>query len=86
MQNYLEAQKKAELQPSNILKEKMNYDLAQQRISKNICPGCERSVDLKDESKNFCIHCGTCLFNQCQSCHSRKNAFAKYCHSCGVIG
>ena len=85
LQNYLEKQKQAESMPNSALKEKLNYDLAQQRLSRSICPGCERPVDLKDESKNFCIHCGTGLFNKCTKCHSRKNAFAKYCHSCGEV-
>ena len=85
LQNYLEKQKQAESMPNSALKGKLNYDLAQQRLSRSICPGCERPVDLKDESKNFCIHCGTGLFNKCTKCHSRKNAFAKYCHSCGEV-
>jgi len=83
LQNYLERQKKAESMPNTELKEKLNYDLVHQRLARSICPGCERPVDLKDESRNFCIHCGTCVFNHCTKCQTRKNAFAKYCHSCG---
>jgi hypothetical protein len=86
LQSYLEKQAKAEAQPNTITKEKIDYDLSQQRLSKGICPGCERPVDLKDPSKNFCIHCGTCLFNDCVKCKARKNAFAKYCHACGEAG
>lgn len=85
LQNYLEKQKKAESMPNTELKERLSYDLAQQRLSRSICPGCERPIDLKDESRNFCIHCGTGVFNRCTKCNSRKNAFAKYCHSCGEV-
>lgn len=83
LQRYLENQKNVEAQPQNLNKEKMNYDLAHQRLSRSICPGCERSVDLKDTNRNYCVHCGTCLFNVCSKCSTRKNAFAKFCHSCG---
>jgi len=83
LQNYLEKQRKAESMPNSELKEKLNYDLVHQRLSRSICPGCERPVDLKDVTRNFCVHCGTGLFNHCTKCNSRKNAFAKYCHSCG---
>lgn len=85
LQIYLENQKKTEAQPNTAIKEKMNYDLAHQRLSRNICPGCERPVDLKDITKNFCMHCGTCLFDNCTKCNTRKNAFAKYCHFCGEV-
>lgn len=86
LQRYLENQRIAEAMPKQEIKETLNYDLAQQRISKGICPGCERPADVKDNTKNYCIHCGTCLFNQCKSCHTRKNAFAKFCHACGTVG
>lgn len=84
LQSYLERQRKAESMPNTELKEKLNYDLVHQRLSRSICPGCERSIDLKDEHRNFCIHCGTGIFNHCTQCNARKNAFAKYCHSCGA--
>lgn len=86
LQTYLEKQKKAEEMPNTQLKEKLNYDLAQQRLSRGICPGCERPIDLKDSARNFCVHCGTCVFNHCVKCNTRKNAFAKFCHSCGELG
>lgn len=82
LQKYLEKQKIVEATPNNA-KEIWNYDLAHQRFSKNICPGCERPADLKDVNKNYCIHCGTCHFNFCPKCNTRKNAFAKHCHHCG---
>jgi hypothetical protein len=84
LQKYLENQKKAEAMPGAELKEKLSYEIAQQRLSRSICPGCERPIDLKDPTRNFCIHCGTCVYNNCVSCNTRKNAFAKHCHSCGT--
>jgi len=30
-----------------------------------VCPGCERPVDLKDTSVDFCPHCGIGLFDRC---------------------
>ncbi len=84
LQNYLENQRKAEAMPKTEIKENLNYDLVQQRLSKCICPGCERPIDTQDPTKNFCVHCGTCLFNTCNACQARKNAFAKFCHSCGA--
>lgn len=86
LNDYLEKQRLAEALPTKDMKEVVNYDLAQQRLSKDICPGCERPIDTKDPTKNFCIHCGTCVFNTCQVCQARKNSFAKFCHSCGAAG
>jgi len=86
LQNYLEKQKQAEAMPSAQIKEKLNYELAHQRLARAICPGCERPIDLKDTTRNYCMHCGTCVYNNCPQCNTRKNAFAKFCHSCGAAG
>ncbi len=84
LQRYLERQKLAEAQPAQKRQREMDYDQAQARMSKNICPGCERTVDMKDGKTDFCPHCGLCLFDHCGHCHTRKNAFARYCFSCGT--
>ncbi len=84
LQRYLERQKLAEAQPAQTRQREMDYDQAQARMVKNICPGCERTVDMKDGKTDFCPHCGLCLFDHCGSCDSRKNAFARYCFSCGA--
>ena len=39
---------------------------------------------LKDASTDFCPHCGIGLFDRCGCCSSRKNAFARFCFSCGT--
>lgn len=84
LQRYLERQKLAEAQPAQTRQREMDYDQAQARMTKNICPGCERTVDMKDGKTDFCPHCGLCLFDRCGQCTTRKNAFARYCFSCGA--
>lgn len=85
LQTYLEQQKMAESQPEFQRREELGYDTALARLAKNVCPGCERSVDLKNDQNDFCTHCGICLHNYCSGCQSRKNAFAKFCHKCGTV-
>ncbi|HAJ14277.1 MAG: serine endopeptidase [Hydrogenophaga sp.] len=84
LQRYLERQQQAEAQPDNQRRRQLDYDLAQARLTKNVCPGCERAVDLKDGKTDFCPHCGLCLFDRCGHCQTRKSAFARYCFSCGT--
>ena len=84
LQRYLERQKLAEAMPDTQRRKDMNYDLALTRLSKNVCPGCERAVDLKDGKTDFCPHCGLCLFDHCSHCSARKSAFALFCFSCGT--
>lgn len=85
MRRYLAEQKAIEEMPDAQRRQGLAYDVAHTRLSKGICPGCERPVDLKDTSRNFCMHCGICLFNDCAQCHARKNSFARYCHGCGAV-
>jgi len=84
LQRYLERQKLAEAQPAQKRQREMDYDQAQARMTKNVCPGCERTVDMKDGKTDFCPHCGLCLFDHCGQCSTRKNAFARYCFACGT--
>jgi hypothetical protein len=83
LNRYLERQRQAEAQPEIQRREKLEYDTALARLAKGICPGCERPVDLKDSSIDFCPHCGIGLNERCSGCNTRKSTFAKYCHSCG---
>ena len=82
-QDYLVRQKSIEQQPESQRRHDLGYDLAQARLAKGICPGCERPVDLKDAERNFCMHCGITLFDHCPACQARKSAFGHYCHACG---
>ena len=84
LNRYLERQKLAEQQPEQLRREELGYDVALARLSKGVCPGCERQVDLKNAEIDFCPHCGIGLFDHCHKCGARKSAFARYCHACGT--
>ena len=83
LNRYLEKQKLQESLPEEQRREELSYDVALERLSKNVCPGCERPVDLKNTEIDFCPHCGIGLFDHCGSCDTRKSAFSRFCHSCG---
>ncbi len=84
LNRYLARQKLAEAQPDLVRREELSYDTALARLAKNVCPGCERPVDLKNEQIDFCPHCGIGLFDHCRACETRKSAFSKFCHGCGT--
>ena len=84
LQKYLEQQKLAESQPQLVRREELSYDVALTRLSKSVCPGCERGVDLKDTRNDFCPHCGIGLHSKCGACGFRKSAFSKFCNGCGA--
>lgn len=84
LNQYLTRQRQAEQQSEQARREELSYDLALTRLAKAVCPGCERSVDLKNTEIDFCPHCGMGLFNHCEKCNTRKSAFAKFCHACGL--
>lgn len=86
LQRYLARQKAAEALPDTQRRETLRYDVAYTRLAKSLCPGCERPVDLKDASVDFCPHCGIGLFDRCTQCNTRKGAFARFCFSCGTPG
>ena len=84
LQRYLARQKEAEALPDVQRRQTLRYDTALARLGKSVCPGCERSVDLKDASLDYCPHCGIGLFDKCGCCSTRKNAFTRFCFSCGT--
>ena len=86
LNRYLERQKLAEQLPDAQRREELSYDTALARLSKGVCPGCERPVDLKNPEIDFCPHCGIGLFDHCPACNTRTSAFAKFCHACGATG
>ena len=86
LNRYLEKQRLAEQLPDAQRREELSYDTALTRLSKGVCPGCERAVDLKNTTIDFCPHCGIGLFDHCGICTARKSAFAKFCHACGADG
>lgn len=86
LNRYMEKQKLDEQLPDVQRREELSYDTALARLSKSVCPGCERAVDLKNPKIDFCEHCGIGLFNHCTQCCIRKSAFAKFCSACGLMG
>ena len=84
LNRYLERQRLAETMPDLQRREELSYDSALTRLGKGVCPGCERSIDLKDQANDFCPHCGICVYNRCGKCTARKSAFSKFCHACGT--
>ncbi|WUR11667.1 serine endopeptidase [[Empedobacter] haloabium] len=88
LQRYLERQRAAEALPDNQRRESLSldYDAALTRMGKGVCPGCERPVDLKDPALDYCPHCGIGLFKRCGACATRRNAFTRFCFSCGTPG
>ncbi|MCC7007082.1 MAG: serine endopeptidase [Ottowia sp.] len=86
LSRYLEQQRVAEQQSELLRRALLDDELAQARMAKSVCPGCERPLRVEGDKTNFCAHCGICLFNVCTKCTTRKNAFDRFCPTCGVTG
>lgn len=84
LNRYLAEQKLAEAQPDQVRRDVLSYDAALIRLTKGVCPGCERPVALKDPTIDFCPHCGIGLHDHCGACSTRKSTFAPFCHACGA--
>ena len=89
LRRYLDAQKLAEQKPEDErrrdLGRDLGYDVAQMRLAKRVCPGCERPIDPADPSGNFCMHCGLLVFEECPRCSTRQTAFSHFCRACGLV-
>ena len=83
LHRYLKRQQEIENLPDEQRRRGINYDMALARLAKNLCPGCERKVNLTDGITDFCPHCGISLFCQCSACRTRKSTFSHFCHVCG---
>jgi predicted RNA-binding Zn-ribbon protein involved in translation (DUF1610 family) len=81
---WLARQKEAEALPDAQRRTTMRYDVAMAHIAKGVCPSCERATNYKDDHLVHCPHCGIGLFDRCPACSTRKNAFTRYCFSCGT--
>lgn len=86
LRHYLEQQGIAEQQAEHERRQSLDYELSHTRIEKHVCPSCERPFNFDDATTNFCQHCGLCIFNDCTKCRIRKNAFSRFCPSCGANG
>ncbi|WP_263380396.1 zinc ribbon domain-containing protein [Granulicella paludicola] len=84
LRRYLEKQKAEELKPEQERRKDLSYDMAQLRLSKRACPGCERPLDLADPTSNVCVHCGLLVFDTCQQCGTRQTVFTHFCRMCGL--
>jgi predicted RNA-binding Zn-ribbon protein involved in translation (DUF1610 family) len=84
LQAWLARQKAAEAMPEQERRTAMRYDVAIERIGKSVCPSCERTTNFKDKTLAHCPHCGIGLFDRCPACRTRKNAFTRFCFSCGT--
>jgi hypothetical protein len=86
MQRYLARRAEEERQSESERRRALPYEEAMKRMSAGVCPGCERPIASTGPGApaNFCVHCGMTLFDECGSCHTRKNAFFHFCPACGV--
>ncbi len=80
---YRQRQLEAEARPDLERRREISYDTSLLRLSKKVCPGCERPVELDNPLIDFCPHCGLGLFDRCGHCQARKSAFARFCFACG---
>ncbi len=87
MQRYLAKRRVVERQTESERRQALGDEEAIKKMNANLCPGCERPIPGgggPQSSTNFCVHCGMMLFDNCTACSTRKNAFYRYCPSCGV--
>ncbi len=84
MNRYLERKQAEEALPAPERQQQMDYDAALQRVSRSICPGCERPLDYNTPEMDYCPHCRLQLFKKCAGCGARKSAFNRYCYRCGT--
>ena len=89
MQNYLRNKQEQELKMSQSTQEErrkeFDYEQALGHLTKNICPSCERPLNTGASGvpTDYCVHCGLCVFKQCERCGTRCSTFYKFCSSCG---
>ena len=87
MRGYV-ARREAEAQRSvTERKRTLGWEEALKRVNASICPGCERPLvatpGAAATTVNYCVHCGLQVYDQCDGCGGRKNAFFAYCPACG---
>ncbi len=84
LQRYIAQQKKQEQRPEEERRKDLSYEVTQLRLSKRVCPGCERPFDVADPNSNVCMHCGLLVFSPCPQCGTRQNVFTHFCRMCGL--
>ncbi len=48
------------------------------------CPNSDCRFDHHVEGANFCMLCGTLLYQRCGDCLSANPQYAKFCYYCGT--
>ncbi|MFT7229102.1 MAG: hypothetical protein ACI8PW_001697 [Methylophilaceae bacterium] len=66
--------------PKTERRKTLSYEMALEGLAKNVCPGCERQVDLKNTENDFCPYYGSDLHDYFGSCNGRKSVFSQFCH------
>lgn len=94
MTRYLQNKQLEEQQPEDEKRKLIAYEDAVSKISDGICPSCDRAYAAKPSGTkgkvepvtdvDFCVHCGFCLYTNCNNCGRRDNSFYKFCGSCGT--
>jgi len=49
-----------------------------------ICPNPACCFDKHPPGANFCMLCGTLLYQRCDNCLEKNPRYAKYCYLCGT--
>ena len=86
MQRYMAKRAVVARQTESERRQAIGYEEAIKQVSAGVCPGCERAIAATGAGApaNFCVHCGMTLFDACDACGTRKNAFFHFCPACGV--
>jgi hypothetical protein len=86
MRQYLAQRRAEEGRTEPERRRALGYETALKRMATHVCPGCERPIPGGAAStSNFCVYCGLRLFDTCNACGTRKNAFYQFCPACGVV-
>lgn len=92
MQTYLKKRQAEAARNEQDRRATLDGIVAIQKMAAHLCPGCERPIatELDGVKVNHCVYCGLKLFTHCEQskpegglCGVRKNAFFKFCPSCG---
>ncbi len=52
-------------------------------MDERICPNTNCQYDNHAKGANFCILCGTLLYQRCENCIDVNPRYARFCYYCG---